>query len=573
MWHRTHAFFAIGVLTFAVTACSRRDAAEQQAPFAPLQAIVERSAPPSYLSHGARGDRVWKTTKAFYKQHGFRPVWTQPDSSGEHRKPLPQTDELIYALKDADRDGLVPDDYQVSRLMTLRETLWNRESRKTVDDKALADADVLLTCMFLEYAGDLAAGRIDPRAIDPQWVEKPREIDFSSTLDRALGADGIKTVLANVPPKHPEYRALQRVLSAYRDIRDKGGWPKVPDKLKLKQGAEHPAVATIRKRLAMTGDFGAESASVLDDTRPVFDEPMARAIANFQTRHGLKPTGEFTPETAAAMNVPVEQRMQQIAINLERWRWLPDQLGDPYIRVNLPAFRLDIFDGGKSVMTQRVIVGKPDSKTPIFSDEMQYIVFSPYWNIPEQIVRDETVPKAMNDPEFLTRNNIEVVGTSGEAIDPGSIDWANAGTDKSLRFRQKPGDDNSLGLVKFIFPNHFNVYLHDTPADALFSRVERDFSHGCMRVEQPLELAEYVLHDQSQWTPEKIDAAMHAGKEQTVKLTKPLPVHVVYFTVMPYENGAVQFRDDLYGYDAVQMRLTGVHTAPAAVPRARSQTS
>lgn len=559
---------AIYAIAASLTACARHKA-EQQPPLAPLQTIAQRQAPPKYLSRGARGDRVWKTTRAFYAQDGFRSVWTQPDSSGKHRKPLPQMDELIYTLKDADRDGLTPEDYHASKLMALRERLWNRDARKSVDDNALADADVLLTCMFLEYAADLASGRVDPRAIDAQWVEKPREIDLSGTLTRALGGEGVNAVLRELAPKHPEYRALRDVLSAYRDIRERGGWPIVPAKLTLKIGSRHAAVSILRKRLAMSGDFGPNSASSVNDTRSDFDEPLTRAVANFQTRHGLKSTGVFTPETAAAMNVPVESRMQQIAINMERWRWLPDDLGDPHIRVNLPAFRLDILEHGHPALTERVIVGKRESKTPIFSDEMQYVVFSPYWNIPEQIVRDETVPRALSDPGFLSRNNIEVVGTSGEVLDPETIDWTNAGSDKTLRFRQKPGADNSLGLVKFVFPNHFNVYLHDTPADALFARIERDFSHGCMRVEQPLELAQYVLKDQPEWTTDRITAAMHAGKEQTVKLTRALPVHVVYFTVMPYANGAVQFREDIYGYDSMQTRLTGTkamatQTAPTS---------
>lgn len=559
--HRTVALGLGVAVAVSLGACNRDTPPEQEPPLAPLQRLVERNVRPNYLSRGARGDRVWKTARGFYSRNGFHAVWTERDSTDQYRKPLAHMDELIHALQTADLEGLSPDDYQVSRLVTLRETLWNRKARRDIDDRQLADADLLLTCMFLEYAADLASGRVDPRSIDRQWVEKPRDLDFSGALARALGGEGINKVLADVAPKHPEYRALGSVLSAYRGIQATGGWPAVPARLTLQQGVDHPAVPVMRRRLAMTGDFGPQSPAALDDRRTHFDEPMARAIANFQTRHGLKATGVLTPETAAAMNVPVEHRMQQIAINMERWRWLPDDLGNPHLRVNLPAFRLDIRDGDRIVMSQRIIVGKTGTPTPIFSDEMQYVIFSPYWNIPEQIVRNETIPHAISDPGFLARNNIEVVGTSGGAIDPSSIDWTNAASDRSLHFRQKPGADNSLGLVKFIFPNHFNVYLHDTPADALFARVERDFSHGCMRVEQPFELAQYVLRDQPQWTADRITRAMHAGREESVTLSRPLPVHVVYFTVMPYENGAIQFRDDLYGYDAVQMRLTGMRPA------------
>jgi L,D-transpeptidase YcbB len=545
-------------------ACHRKSESAREAPVAALRAALQRPQP-GYLSRGARGARVWKLTRQFYEQNGDRLVWTQPDSTGDHRKPLAILDELVYAVQAADRDGLNPADYQPARLAGLRETLWNREARRSLDERQLSDADVLLTCIFFEYAADLASGRVDPRAIDRQWVEKPRDVDLAGTFARAISGTGIGAALAGVAPKHAEYQALRRVLASHRDIQARGGWPRVPPNRTLEPGAVDPAVPAIRKRLAIAGDFGPDSQAALSDARPRFDAPLARALANFQTRHGVKADGVFTPKTAAAMNVPVEFRIQQIAINMERWRWLPDDLGDPHLLVNLPAFRLDARERGRTTMSERVIVGKTDTPTPIFSDQMQYVVFSPYWNIPEQIVREETIPRALGDPGFLERNNIEVVGTSGEPLDPQAIDWTNAATDSSLRFRQKPGADNSLGLVKFIFPNHFNVYLHDTPADALFSRVERDFSHGCMRIEQPLELAQYVLRDQPAWTAERIVAAMHAGREQSVRLTRPLPVHVVYFTVMPYENGAVQFRDDLYGYDAVQMKLTGQPTAPHAM--------
>ena len=248
---------------------------------------------------------------------------------------------------------------------------------------------------------------------------------------------------------------------------------------------------------------------------------------------------------------------EQIKMNMERWRWAPRDLGDRYILINVPAYVLQVMEGDSPALAMRVVVGQPDHRTPIFSDAMTYLVFSPYWNIPESILRHETLPRIARDPEYLERNHIEVVGTSGKAepIDPKSIDWSDESAVARVRFRQAPGDENALGLVKFIFPNHFDVYLHDTPMDKLFARPERALSHGCIRVEQPVALAEYVMRDRPEWTEARIADAMHAKQEQTVKLKTPLPVHIGYWTAWVEPDGkTVTYTSDPYGYDSVQAR-------------------
>jgi murein L,D-transpeptidase YcbB/YkuD len=255
---------------------------------------------------------------------------------------------------------------------------------------------------------------------------------------------------------------------------------------------------------------------------------------------------------------PSPWQLQQIRMNLERWRWLPRDLGDRHILINVPAYQLQVIEGEKPVLAMRVIVGKPDTPTPLFSDDMTYVVFSPYWNIPETILREETLPKLVEDPEYLVRNNIEVVRGAGKAeelLDPSSIDWADTSQTENLRFRQAPGPENALGLVKFIFPNHFSVYLHDTPGDALFKREQRTLSHGCIRVERPVELAAYVLADQRDWTTERISSAMNAGEEQSVTLKKVLPVHIGYWTTWVGPDGQVTFTADPYGLDKAQARV------------------
>ena len=241
-------------------------------------------------------------------------------------------------------------------------------------------------------------------------------------------------------------------------------------------------------------------------------------------------------------------QLEKIAMNLERWRWAPRDLGDRYVLVNVPAYTLQVMEGDSPALAMRIIVGQPDTQTPLFSDEMTYVVFSPYWNIPANILREETLPRVINDPDFLRRNNMEVVGTSG-TIDPASIDWSDPSVTKAVRFRQRPGPDNALGLVKFIFPNHFSIYLHDTPGDRLFFRDKRTFSHGCIRIEDPMAMAKYVLGDQPEWTEPRIQQAMHAGTERTVKLKKPLPVHIGYWTAWVEADGSVRFTDDPYGLD------------------------
>jgi murein L,D-transpeptidase YcbB/YkuD len=277
---------------------------------------------------------------------------------------------------------------------------------------------------------------------------------------------------------------------------------------------------------------------------------LQAAVKVFQRRHGLLDDAVIGKEVVAEMNVPVTQRLAQIKMNMERWRWLPRDLGERYILVNIPEMRLDVYEGDKVPLTMKVVVGKPDSQTPIFNDQMTYVVFSPYWNVPETIAQNETLPAVIKDPEFLTRNNMDVVDKAGNAVDPSAIDLGDA---SAYRFRQRPGTNNSLGLVKFMFPNQFDVYLHDTPADSLFSRAARSLSHGCVRVEQPEALAKYVLGDQPEWTPEHIAEAMHAGEEKTVKLKKALPVYLGYWTARTNPDGLVQCRRDVYEVDS---RLT-----------------
>jgi murein L,D-transpeptidase YcbB/YkuD len=394
----------------------------------------------------------------------------------------------------------------------------------------------------------LTNGIADLSHADPSWKLRDETTDPAPLLEDALAKNRVAKSLEELTPRHPQYTGLRDTLAKYREIAQHGGWSALPGDLKLKPGQSHAGVPALARRLAVTGDY----TGTVNEQDTTYGPDLQEAVKRFQRRHGLEPDGAVGRGVIAQMNVPVETRIRQIALNLERWRWLPRDLGERHILVNVPEYRLEVWDGGKVPLSMRVVVGKKDTPTPIFADDMTYVVFSPYWNVPADIVKNETVPSALRDSAFLERTNMEVLDKSGKPVEPSAIDMDQI---DQYRFRQRPGSSNSLGLVKFMFPNQFNVYLHDTPADSLFARATRSFSHGCVRVEQPEKLAEYVLGDQSEWTPERIAEAMHAGTERTVKLSRALPVYLGYWTARVSADGVLQLRDDLYGIDGRQMTL------------------
>jgi murein L,D-transpeptidase YcbB/YkuD len=304
----------------------------------------------------------------------------------------------------------------------------------------------------------------------------------------------------------------------------------------------------------MMGDL--KETVVVDST--LYDSLLVEAVKSFQSRHGLDIDGRLGPKTVAAMNVPVSERIDQIRLNLERWRWLPQNFGDKYIIVNIANFELDVYENNESVMDMRIIAGKTYRRTPVFSDQITYIVFSPYWNIPGNIAAKDILPMVGKDIEYLDRMKIKVFsgyGSDLKEIDPAEIDWQNsADFNKKYWLRQEPGRSNLLGGAKFMFPNRFNVYLHDTPARELFGKTSRDFSSGCIRIEKPEELAIYLLKNEPKWTPEKIREAMKKGTEQTALLSSPVPVYILYWTAWIGDNGLINFSDDIYKRDRALLK-------------------
>lgn len=525
-----------------------------------IRSTVQAASRPSYVASDADAGRMWKLTRQFYEERQFAPAWI------EDATPKSEMRDFIKALWSADHEGLDPQLYNVALIdQKAREASKGFLTKKGFEPKDAGAFDVWLTYLYLKYASDLADGLSDLAHADPKWQITPEKFDPRAALDTALANDRVAESLEQLSPDNAQYRNLRNVMAEYRKQAAAGGWPKVPAlKTKLKPGQEHAHVAAIAKRLAATGDY---KGSVPTEGRPAeYREELVEAVKQFQRRHGLADDGVITPAVVAEMNVPIEQRIERIRLNLERWRWLPRNLGERYILVNIPEARLEVWDHGDVPITMRTIVGKQDTPTPIFNDLMTHVVFSPYWNVPPNIAEGETLPAVLKDPDFLNRQNMEIVDASGQPVDPNSIDLSDP---TKYRFRQRPGGENSLGLVKFMFPNQFDVYLHDTPADSLFARASRSFSHGCVRLEQPLALARYVLHDQPEWTEERIDAAMHSGEEQHVKLKNPIPVYLGYWTARVSADGIVQFRKDLYGIDQRQLallndRLTRMRKSAAA---------
>jgi murein L,D-transpeptidase YcbB/YkuD len=528
----------------AIVACGRIQLGGPDKQDLMLEALrgVVTGRPPAYVAHDPEGARLWKQTRAFYENRQFTAAWIQS------AKPRPQMDALIQALQAAGEEGLDPELYSADLLESRRkEASRGFLTAKGFDPKEAGALEVWLTFLYMKYASDLADGLADLARADKTWQIRPEKFDPRVHLEQALASGDIRRALLDLTPHVPEYQRLRAALADYRKRQAQGGWPKVPA-MKLKPGQRSGAVAALARRLHASGDYSGPVA----DGAMTYGPELQDAVKRFQRRHGLLDDGVIGPDVVAALNVPIEGRISQIVLNLERWRWLPRDLGDHHILVNIPEMRLDVYERGSVPLTMRVVVGKHDTPTPIFNDRMTYIVFSPYWNVPPSIAEGETLPALMNDPGFLERNNMEVLDKAGNVLDPATIDLADP---TAYRFRQRPGTSNSLGLVKFMFPNEFNVYLHDTPAESLFARTTRSFSHGCVRVEDPVALAKHVLRDQPEWTPERIREAMHAGIEEVVKLTEAVPVYLGYWTARVRPDNTVQFRKDVYQIDSRQTAL------------------
>jgi murein L,D-transpeptidase YcbB/YkuD len=475
---------------------------------------------PDYVDRDARGTAIWSAVQSFYRTRDYRLAWVaggvlSPDAEAVARIVARAEGEGVASGFNGVRPNL-PDVVQ----------------------------DVHLTYSFLKYAADLS-GRFDPKAAGPFWLTRPPPRDLAPWLEQALESRQVVAGFAALSPEPSAYDALKQALLRYRAIERNGGWPVLPPRLALRRGSRSPHVSVLRARLAAEGHLPSPPAAGASD---VYDPALVEAVKVFERRHGLAADGALDSTVVAALNVSVGERIRQIELNLERWRWLPRDRGRRSVVVNVPSFQLTAYDDRQPTLTMKVVTGTPDSPTPVFSGEMTTVVFSPYWNVPPTIAADEIIPAVLRDPGYLRRHDLELLrGT--QVVGHAALRRGD------VQIRQRPGTRNALGLVKFVFPNPFNVYLHDTPADALFARPSRAFSHGCVRVEKPFELARWVLSGLSQWTPRAVNAAMRSGRERHLALPEPIPIYVTYQTVEATADGAVFFWPDVYGHDRAQMPL------------------
>ncbi len=470
----------------------------------------------------------------FYAERAYRPAWVS--DSG----PSPVAGELLGVIEAAGADGLDPNDYPHAAIRAL---LGPGRAPDT-----LARLDLLLSRTLLAYGSDLSRGRIDPAAADSAWTAAPRPVDLVGALATALDSGSLAEALARLAPPHPRYGMLRRALQRYRDVAAHGGWPTVPAGPELVPDARDARVAVLRARLVGDADLAPG-----EDTGEVYDAAAAQAVRRFQTRHGLEPDAVVGAATLAALNVPLEARIRQIELNLERWRWLPRWVGGRYVMVNSAAFTLEVVDSARQVMTMRAIVGRPDWPTPIVSAQITGLIFSPVWNIPRAIAVEEVLTLVRKDSLYLERHGITVFDSTRAVrqVDPRTVDWAAiTGDSFSLELKQAPGGDNPLGGVKIVFGSRFNICIHDTPVRSLFDKRVRTFSHGCIRIDRAADLATYLLQDSVRWTGDSVRARMTRSAEEVVALSPPIPVHLTYWTAWVDDDGTVEFRDDVYGWDA-----------------------
>ncbi len=485
-----------------------------------------------------------KDLPLFYARRNFEPAWIGKDGS------ISMAESLIKAINNAREDGLRPADYHAVNLQLLLNEVKRKQAvNKPLKPEMLVDLELLFTDAFLLLGSHLLAGRVNPETIHSEWIVENPSANLAEVLRTALKTNRIESVLDSLRPPHTGYQALKNTLRRYRQIEKSGGWPRIPEGWHWQKGDHGAQISVLRRRLEMSGDLDPS------DYRYVylFDDTLEQAIRNFQARHGLVANGKIDAKTLGILNVPAGIRSRQIELNLERWRWIPHELGQRYILVNIADFKLSVVQSNHTVMEMRVVVGRDYRRTPVFSEQMKYLVFNPYWNIPRKIAVEDILHKVRRDPGYLARRRIKVFENwraGAKEVDPKTVDWSRVHRDNfHYKFRKEPGPHNDLGRVKFMFPNKFAVYLHDTPSRRLFQRTRRGFSSGCIRVEKPIELVQFLLADNPRWSRQDIFKAIKSEKNQVVRLRNRIPVHILYWTVWVDDVGNVHFRDDIYNRD------------------------
>jgi L,D-transpeptidase YcbB len=487
-----------------------------------------------------------KHVQKFYESYGYSLPWI----SG--MQPTAQAQQLISVLLNAEQKGLAAEDYDGPR--------WGdrlAKLKRTVVQPSEADAvrfDTALTVCVMRYISDLHIGRVNPKHFNFGLDVEAKKYDLPDFVrENVVDSLDVAAALAKVEPPYPGYQRTIQALHSYLEFAKEYGGNELPAIQKtIAPGDSYSGVPQLIKLLRLVGDLPADASVPAGGT--VYQAPLADAVKSFQRRHGRTADGRITAQTLADINVPLTNRIRQMQLTLERWRWLPVALHSAPVVANIPEFRLRAYDENyKVALSMNVVVGKAyDHDTPVFSDIMQYVVFLPYWNVPYSISKAEFLPRVARDPDYLAKKGFEVVNNRQDVVTSGGVtgDMLEQLRAGKLYLRQMPGPKNSLGLVKFIFPNSSNVYMHDTPAQEFFAKSRRDFSHGCIRLEKPADLAVWVLHKNPGWDMDRVRAAMNGTPNQQVNLAHPIPVLIVYGTAVVTEDGIVHFYDDIYGHDA-----------------------
>jgi murein L,D-transpeptidase YcbB/YkuD len=482
----------------------------------------------------------------FYQTGNYSFAWIR---SGE---PTPQALAMIELFKQAAMKGLRPTDYDSPLWDARLKLLQAPENPDSAPNRARFD--LAMTICAMRYISDLHIGRVNPRHFKFGLDVGPNKYDLPAFLrSRVIGAPDVYAVITTVEPPYAGYQRAEIALAIYQKLAAQGDGPPLPAPPKaIHPGGRYAAIGLLRARLRQLGDLAPDAGDAAGVS--TYQGSIVSAVRHFQRRLGMEPDGILGKATVAEVNVPLRHRVEQFELTLERYRWIPPNFPQPPIVVNIPEFLLRTMRRQPApFLSMRVIVGKAyRARTPVFANEMRYLIFRPYWDVPASIQRDELVPKTMRNRNYLAKNNYEVVDAGGRIVTDGRIDdrvmvGLRSG---AYRIRQKPGPKNALGLVKFIFPNSYNVYLHSTPAPELFSHARRDFSHGCIRVQHPAELAAWVLRDNPGWDIDRVRATMNGDQALRVNLARPIPVLILYSTAVVEPDGEIRFFDDLYGYDA-----------------------
>ncbi len=472
----------------------------------------------------------------FYARRAFKPAW-----SGDTR-----IDEFIRLLGRAEEEGLDPADYNHSEL----EVLIGRYRAARDNDNLRAEVDVLLTESLSRYGYHLIFGKVNPADLDENWnwSRSLGGTDPVAVIQQAIDAESVGTFIDNYLERGRIYNRVKSILAEYRALKEKGGWPLISSGPTLRLGMNDERIPLVRERLAITGDLPGSA----DSRSSNFGEALQQGVEQFQYRHNLDQDGVIGPQTLAAMNVTVDERIDQIRVNLERIRWVVRDLEDEFVVTNIAAFRTFLIRDREVIWSARSQVGRYYRQTPVFKGQMKYLQFNPTWTVPPGILSKDILPRVLQDPAYLATKNMDLVDRDGSKVDPATVDWSQyvGGRLPPYQFVQRPGPTNALGRVKFIFPNSHFVFLHDTPSKSLFERTERSFSSGCIRVENPFEFAQLLLNDPGKWNPGTIQRLLDSEKPQTVFLKEPMTVMLLYSTVGVADEEIVRFYNDIYQRDA-----------------------